>query len=200
MPTGAPRTFVDDGDGYFQYVQTIKVLDTQNPVLENPGDQYFCDYSDGCEGNVSLSIDLAEDNCSEQLTYDFAIDFHNDDSFDVEGEGRAIGGVYEYGTHAIRWRVSDGCGNQDVVHHLFTIADCKNPTPVCLDGLSAPINNNGDCVEIWATDLFEYAFDNCTNVEAVEASVLIAKAGDGANAASSIFLCCEDISLSLIHI
>jgi subtilisin-like proprotein convertase family protein len=68
-----------------------------------------------------------------------------------------------YGNYKIKWIVSDGCGNETVKEDLFIIKDCKKPTVVCRNGLSANLMNNGTgAVTLWATDFLQYAEDNCT--------------------------------------
>jgi hypothetical protein len=68
-----------------------------------------------------------------------------------------------YGNYKIKWIVSDGCGNETVTEDLFTIKDCKKPTVVCRNGLSANLMNNGTgAITLWASDFLQYAEDNCT--------------------------------------
>ena len=52
--------------------------------------------------------------------------------------------------------------------------------------------NSDGCVEIWANDVLEYAFDNCSSDQFVESTVRIRRVGDTAAPQSSITLCCED--------
>ena len=66
-----------------------------------------------------------------------------------------------YGTHKIKWILSDGCGNQSVCEYTFVVKDCKAPTVVCFNGLSVNIMPTG-MVTLWATDFLQYAEDNCT--------------------------------------
>lgn len=66
-----------------------------------------------------------------------------------------------YGTHKIKWQVSDGCGNEQTCEYIFTIKDCKAPTVVCIHGLSVNIMPTG-MITLWATDFLQYAEDNCT--------------------------------------
>lgn len=66
-----------------------------------------------------------------------------------------------YGTHKIKWLVTDGCGNEETCEYTFVVKDCKPPTVVCLDGLSVNIMPTG-MVTMWASDFLNYAEDNCT--------------------------------------
>jgi len=200
FPLPVPRTYRDD-DGYFTYVQTIKVLDNDGPVIDCPGDQDFCDLTDGCEGFAELILS-ATDACSpeEALEYEYKIDAFNDGSFDIVASGNDASGVYPYGTHLIKWVVEDGCGNTSVCSYLFTVRDCKNPTPLCINGVSIPGMNSDGCVEIWANDLLDKAWDNCTEDAFVEASVKIRKEGTSDALQDALTLCCDDLGTVIVEI
>jgi len=201
FPLPVPRTYRDD-DGFFQYVQTIKVLDNDAPEIDCPGDQTFCDLTDGCEGFADLTI-FAQDACSTDpasLSYVYKIDAFNDGTFDIESTGADASGVYPYGTHRIKWIVEDGCGNTSSCVYLFTIEDCKNPTPLCINGVSIPAMNNSGCVEIWANDLLDKAWDNCTPDDFVEASVKIRREGAITPIQDALTLCCDDLGTVIVEI
>ncbi|MBP6827728.1 MAG: T9SS type A sorting domain-containing protein, partial [Saprospiraceae bacterium] len=66
-----------------------------------------------------------------------------------------------YGTHKIKWTVTDGCGNETFCEYTFVVKDCKAPTVVCHNGLSVNIMPT-QMVQLWATDFLQYAEDNCT--------------------------------------
>jgi len=66
-----------------------------------------------------------------------------------------------YGTHKIKWLVTDGCGNEETCEYTFVVKDCKPPTVVCFNGLSTNIMPTG-MITLWATDFLQYAEDNCT--------------------------------------
>ncbi len=193
IPLPLPNTYRDD-DGFFYYEQTIKVLDGEAPSISFTAPDP-CDYSDGCEGSVNL-IAGGEDDCSEgaDLNFSYKIDLNADGSFDLSGNGNDASGSYPYGNHSIKWTLSDGCGNATSSTYDFEVKDCKNPSPVCLNGLALEVMNDGSgCTEIWASDLLEYAFDNCSSDEAVEASVLIRREGDTNAPTGVIEVCCADV-------
>ncbi|MBK7938253.1 MAG: hypothetical protein IPJ82_14745 [Lewinellaceae bacterium] len=66
-----------------------------------------------------------------------------------------------YGTHKIKWTITDGCGNETYCEYTFVVKDCKAPTVVCHNGLSVNIMPT-QMVQLWATDFLQYAEDNCT--------------------------------------
>lgn len=194
-PLPLPRTYEDDGDGYFKWVQTIKVLDDEAPIIDCPSDLTFCDLTDACEGEAELILN-ATDACSDDdaLIYSYKIDAFNDGTFDIaETDTNDATGIYPYGTHLIKWIVEDGCGNTSVCTYLFTIEDCKNPTPVCINGLSIPAMNSNGCVEIWASDLLAYATDNCSPSEFVENSVKMRRLGSLISPQANMTFCCDEL-------
>ncbi len=67
-----------------------------------------------------------------------------------------------YGTHKIKWIASDGCGNESVCEYTFTVKDCKAPTIVCLNGLTANMMPTG-MITLYASDFLLQASDNCTS-------------------------------------
>ncbi|MBK6931819.1 MAG: T9SS type A sorting domain-containing protein [Saprospirales bacterium] len=66
-----------------------------------------------------------------------------------------------YGTHKIKWFISDGCGNETICEYTFVVKDCKKPTVVCINGLSVNIMPT-KMVALWDTDFLQYTEDNCT--------------------------------------
>lgn len=81
-----------------------------------------------------------------------------------------------YGQHKIRWEVTYG-GGQLLIHEKnFQVKDCKNPTVVCLNGLSVNIMPT-QLITLWATDFLQYMEDNAT--PAGQLLIGIRKAGTG---------------------
>jgi|GEM_PF-273619 len=83
-----------------------------------------------------------------------------------------------YGTHKIKWTITDGCGNENFCEYTFTVKDCKAPTVVCHDGLSVNIMPGG-MITLWATDFLQYAEDNCTPTAKLKYAIRLAGAGTG---------------------
>jgi HYR domain len=82
-----------------------------------------------------------------------------------------------YGTHKIKWFVTDGCGNETICEYSIIVKDCKAPTVVCLNGLSVNIMPTG-MIQMWATDFLQYAEDNYTQTQYLKYA--IRKCGQGA--------------------
>jgi subtilisin-like proprotein convertase family protein len=76
--------------------------------------------------------------------------------------------------HRILWSVEDGCGNWSHCEYLFRLEDCKQPSPVCINGLSTVVMPVGGQVTIWAKDFNASSFDDCTP----EAELLYSFSGD----------------------
>ncbi|MEO7927096.1 MAG: T9SS type A sorting domain-containing protein [Saprospiraceae bacterium] len=64
--------------------------------------------------------------------------------------------------YRILWSVRSGCGNITTCEDKIRLEDCKQPTPVCVNGLSTvPMPSSGN-ITIWAKDFNASSFDNCT--------------------------------------
>ena len=192
-PLPIPRTFRDD-DGYFQYTQIIKVVDSEAPTLSFTAPDP-CDFTAGCEGEVVL-IATGEDACSDvaALEFSYKIDAFSDGTIDIEGSGADATGVYPYGDHTIKFIVTDGCGNETAEEFPFSVRDCKNPTPTC-QGLTTVVMNDGNCVSVLAAHLLKKGEDNCTDrtVEEWKDNARVRREGDNGALTTSLDVCCEDV-------
>ncbi len=92
--------------------------------------------------------------------------------------GIFFGPELPYGTHRIKWFITDGCGNNIDYEYTFTVRDCKTPTVVCENGLSAnivPFN----MLTLWAQDFLQYAEDNCTPADLIRIGIRKCGTGNG---------------------
>lgn len=64
--------------------------------------------------------------------------------------------------HRVLWTVEDGCGNRSYADYLFRLEDCKDPTPVCIDGLSTVVMPQEGEVTVFASSFNGSSFDDCT--------------------------------------
>ncbi len=110
-----------------------------------------------------------------------------------------------YGTHKIKWLVSDGCGNTQVCEQMFVVKDCKKPSVVCYNGISASIPSiNG--VTLWVADFLKMADDNCTPANKIK--VAIRKTGSGTgfptnpdgSPQTSISYSCKELGLQSVEV
>ncbi len=163
------------GGGYeyrtWTHTQIIKVHDPLKPTITSScAPKTTCTYDPTCtDGYIELTA-TATDICTRELFWSYKIDAYNDGSFESglskSGLGNSVSasGNYPIGTHKIVWAFEDRCGNVTKCEQLFTIVNCKAPTPYCLNGLASSLmpmdtDSNGvadvGMVEIWAKD-----FDN----------------------------------------
>jgi hypothetical protein len=173
-------------DGRWEYDQIILVNDAVKPVLFGCEDVTFCDdgaYYDpavgSCVGRAELMLDSVAD-CTpyDDLVFEYKIDAFNDGTYDFisseytqvvdnnpfaddESNARDASGVYPIGTHRIKWFVEDMCGNLQTCEYLFTVEDCKKPTPYCRTGIITVVMPSTGCISIWASDFDIGSFDNC---------------------------------------
>lgn len=110
-----------------------------------------------------------------------------------------------YGNHLIQWIVSNGLGNADTCTYEFTVKDCKAPTVVCLNGLSANIMPTG-LLTLWATDFIQYAEDNASAPNQLQLAMRVTGTGTGFPVdtagvpLNSITFNCDDLGTQIVEI
>ncbi len=195
------RAWEDDGDGYYTFTQEIKVVDNEAPEWVDCSDMTFCSFEADCEPTEIELMCPATDNCtdSSELVYQYFLDAFNDGTVDVVGVGFDASGAYPNGTHKITFKVSDQCGNFNTCTKLFTISDCKKPTPIC-HAVSIELMPSTGMAEVWATSLeVGDSYDNCT--EYGDLQILVERLSDvgagqdapDADAGPSIVVTCNDL-------
>jgi hypothetical protein len=172
-----------------EHTQIIKVRDDDAPeFVAGCEDVTICtDNTQECTGFVSLSPTLEDCTPSSSLRYEYYIDINNDNPggrYDLEGTTASIERYLPFGTHRVLWRVLDGCGNQGTCSYLVTVEDCKQPTPVCIDGLATVVMPANGMIEIEAELFNRGSFDNCTPEED-----LIVSFSSDVNQTTRIFTC-----------
>jgi hypothetical protein len=126
-------------------------------------------------------------------TYDLVLNTANAFDFTLRLYGLAYNDPFKPNEHyKIIWSVVDGCGNLSTCEDRVRLEDCKQPTPVCINGLSTvPMPSNGSVV-IWARDFDASSFDNCTP----EHQLRFSFSGDTYQP-SMIFTCADIIALGV---
>jgi uncharacterized repeat protein (TIGR01451 family) len=146
--------------------------------------------SSSCSVHVDLGLHVQE-TCSESVIYDVKIYLFNGPDFiqivpetvvslDANHEAEInfntlesnIPSIQENGLpytsslcneyHRAQWTVEDGCGNRSYADYLFRLEDCKNPIPVCIDGISTVIMPVEGTVTLSAASFNASSFDDCT--------------------------------------
>ena len=67
--------------------------------------------------------------------------------------------------HKVLWTVEDGCGNTSTCSYLLRLEDCKQPSPVCINGLSTVVMPSNGSVTLWAKEFDASSIDDCTHSE-----------------------------------
>ncbi|PHI18452.1 hypothetical protein CEQ90_17715, partial [Lewinellaceae bacterium SD302] len=179
---------LDGSRGAFTYVQFIKVYDDTPPTLVVTDSTDFCSF-DGvnCDADVALDFSI-DDECSPASVNatveldafinpgadgiytlaDFVADGGNvTDAITNNGDGTFTINLpnIPIGRHALRIRATDGCGNTAIELLEFEVADCKAPTPICINGLTVTLMPDGDgggMAAIWVSDFIASPSEDCS--------------------------------------
>ncbi len=161
--------------GIWTHTQIIKVVDDEAPVLSGCTDRSFCNFKSDCSDiGVDLTVE-ATDACTPDslLVLSWEVDLHADGLPDtgpaLTGVGQNFTTPYPLGTHRITYTATDGCGNATTCSFLFTIEDCKKPSPVCAGGLAVELMQSGQ-VSVPASLLVASAADNCSAYDELQFS------------------------------
>ena len=208
--------------GYWQYTQVIKVYDDVRPEIEFTAPEVFCSYSsdqeNGCPAAVSIDFTIDENCTPEDLTITVQVDTYSDDMIDSQATDLLSGSYPDYqingsfplGQHRLIIAVSDGCGNSDQQVIPFEVADCKAPSPICINGLAielmpvipaADADGDGDldnaAMAIWASDFIASPVSDCTG----EVTYSINRVGEENDPEQTgLTLTCEDPASTLVEI
>lgn len=158
-------------DSTWEWSQAIMVINEIAPTFTTSSDPItVCTFDGDCnDGEVTLMM-AATDDCTpeEALAWQFSLDAFNNGSFDsispiLTGASIDATGDYPIGTHRIVWTVEDRCGNKISTEQLFTVENCKTPTPYCYNGLAIDIMpvEGGGMIDIWASDFDAGSFHQC---------------------------------------
>lgn len=159
--------------------QIIKINNLVAPGLNAipTKDTTVCTLDSCTSGYISL-IALGSDDCTpiNELAWEYLIDYYNDGKYDTirRGVGASIiaSGRHPLGTHRIKYVFEDRCGNKTAEERLFTILNCKQPTPYCINGVAIdlmPVDTNRDgridwgMIEVWASDVDQGSYGACKN-------------------------------------
>ncbi len=150
--------------GYWEYTQTLRVVNNEPPVLSVDCKDISLDLDDkDCVAKKLNMIITATDDCSDatKLSWTLKIDFGNDGFYERIGTTGDISGDYPLGTSLVYLSVADGCGNLKTCSFKIHVKDGKKPTAVCHHGISANLMATG-MVQLSAKVFDGGSFDNCT--------------------------------------
>ncbi len=162
--TWTVRDWCQSDDIKWTHRQHIELFNKEAPKFTgNCEDREVCVYGE-CRGQVKLTA-TAEDDCtpSADLVWNWKLDKDNDGTYDDFGEGNNFSKIMDEGDNRIVWTVEDKCGNISNCSYVFTVKDCKKPTPLCIENLSTAVMNTSGMVTVKAKDFNHFSYDNCTN-------------------------------------
>jgi large repetitive protein len=185
-PNGQGVPYCNEVEEYkhsFIYTQIIKVYDDTRPVVTGATAKFCIRDGGDCLANLKMVIN-GKDNCSDKVTLETNVlmiapyqtldaskmimysspkwstkDLGNGD-FEINVKDLAPLGV-----HDLIVVVRDECGNLSVPTRIpFTIADCKGPAPICINGLSTDLMSDGNgagMMAVWASDFVASKVYDC---------------------------------------
>lgn len=153
-------------NGYYSYVQEIKVFDTVQPVVQWISDTIIGISTPDCgPGFITLPQGAATDcSSSGNISFRFEIDLYANGSIDQRGMGNQPSGIFPIGQHLITLFAKDSCHNESAKTIRLTVRDAKKPNPLAMYGISSSLINmpNGPMVSITARLFNNKSTDNCT--------------------------------------
>jgi Secretion system C-terminal sorting domain/Dockerin type I domain len=187
-PSGA------DTDGYMEYVQVIKVIDTTIPTLTKGA---VALEAIGKECRVKLSVGApTADDCTGIVGTSYQLV----NSSNVVVGGTTFGGTHTtnfggsgelpFGKYTVRYIANDNCGNYASTDVAIDVKDVKKPTPVCFQGLSVDLMPTTGNVMIPCSAFNAGSYDNCPGIECF---VQIPAPGPGASAPTNILTGANDM-------
>ena len=205
-------------NGFWSYTQKIKVYDTIPPqilYLEPPA---FCsEDNETCRAEVEYPFIIA-DNCTPtdlEITvyYDEYADGTQDavitDIFGTYPKYKVLGD-FPIGTHEFLVTVRDGCGNMASAILPFTVADCLAPSPVCINGLAAPlmpvppdtdVDGDGDidrgALTVFAASFVASPLNDCVGPVKYSINRIGETPDPGQNA---LIVTCDDLGILIVEI
>lgn len=155
--------------GISSHVQTIKIVDTELPVVTCPGSFTVEGFTEDCAVTTdhdNLILEAIDECTTEMAGLDLNISWEISANGSVvySGTGNNANGNYAYGSYSIQWFVEDHCGNvNDMCVYTFNIVDAKKPTPYCRGTVVTATMQAGNAgVAIWASDFDLGGTDNYT--------------------------------------
>lgn len=110
-----------------------------------------------------------------------------------------------YGSHKVRWIVSNKTGFTKTCEKSFVVKDCKAPTVVCLNGLSVNVMPTM-MVQLWSSDFLQYAEDNVTQTGQLKYGVRKSGTGTGfpvdaiGNPVNNVVFTCAELGTQSVQI
>ncbi|MBK8923847.1 MAG: hypothetical protein IPM81_20565 [Saprospirales bacterium] len=174
-----PTSNTPPGTNPLQYIQVIKVLDTQAPLFQCPADTvvstdpFYCHRNfdlpdvalrDACSGIAAIRADWKVGGIPRALT-GWLSDFPGNNHWTPDTLGAL--GVAENlpaGIFPIQYTVTDGCGNSSTCTFILTVSDGVVPWAVCDEYTQVALGITGAAL-VQATTFDDGSGDNCSPVQ-----------------------------------
>lgn len=167
-PYLTPTPFIP-ANGYYSFVQEIKIMDTIPPVITNARDTILFSFAPDCGFSSFKLSDVGATDCNASLNIkiNFAVDYFSDGKIDRSGNGNNAGGVFPMGKHQVHYYAEDSCHNFSETIVQVQVKDGKAPSVSVLYGLGTNLQDmNGRIMaQINAKKFDNKSSDNCTSVE-----------------------------------
>ena len=149
--------------GRYTYYQTIKIVNTDEPIVEMPHDVKMS--SGSCKnGRVDMDdLKVMAESCGDKFEIT-----HNSRFADKQGSNAS--GDYPVGKTNVTYTVKYGCGYSKKYEQHVLVENDKAPVPYCLRSIVTPlmgIDTDGDgkvddgMAEIWAKDFDKGSSNSC---------------------------------------
>jgi hypothetical protein len=102
------------------------------------------------------------------------------------------------GTHRVKWTISNG-NTETTCEYFLLVRDCKNPTVVCINGLSANIMPT-QVITVWSSDFLQYAEDNYTLSNQIQLGIRKSGTGTGFPTENYLIFDCSEIGVQTVEL
>jgi len=176
---------------FWEHVQQIELIDRTRPkIISNCENIELQADVETCDAQVVILME-GEDECQgDDLIFEYEIDYDSDGEFQVDDiiNSKILEQKFGIGTHKIRYKLSDRCGNFEKCEFFVTIHPSNDFQPICISELSLSLGETG-VIEIWASDFIKDVSSSCgpaTNVtfsfsDSKEEPILLVDCGDFAD-------------------
>lgn len=143
--------------GRWEHTQVLKIMTLDEPEINCIPDVTVSSGSECGVAYVPLDDVTGSTICGAGVT------ITNNSPYADEG-GANASGTYPQGTTEVKFTAEDGCGNKAYCKVKITVLDLKQPTPVCMHGISATLSvmSNGYYTVLFPELFDRGSYDNCT--------------------------------------
>jgi|GEM_PF-3558747 len=143
--------------GRWEYTQVLKIMTLDEPEIICIPDVTVSSGAECGIAYVQLGDVTGSTICGAGVT------ITNNSPYADDG-GANASGTYPQGTTEVKFTAEDGCGNKTYCKVNITVLDLKQPTPICMHGISATLSvmSNGYYTVLFPELFDRGSYDNCT--------------------------------------